>query len=133
MENRKRCLNSEDALFKAIVDGDQKAYSKHLLSFKDAKEIYDKKDPNYFQPQYDEAHKQALASFVQVTGQLKQEGITPGKMLQVSDYPSNNYMNTITVDQRKTYPTKYDIYILFDSPKGHYILTPERSRYSQER
>jgi hypothetical protein len=111
------------AMFEALVSGNQKAYARHFLSFSDAQEIYSKKIADYNQQHYDQALEQALASFKQVTTRLQQEGIVPGTIQQVSDYVSDDYMNSITAEQRKTYPLKYDIYILFESPKGRYLLT----------
>lgn len=112
-----------ESLFDAVVSGNQKSYTKHFLSFSEANEIYKKKNANYSQEHYDRAFEQAITTYKQVVGQMKQDNIIPGKIVLVSDYLSNEYMNSITTEQRKTYPTKYDVYILFDSSNGRYLLT----------
>jgi hypothetical protein len=112
-----------NTVFEAVKTNNLKGYSKYFLSYAEAEGMYRKSFAGFNQEYYTRMLEQARASFQEVIDKLKNEGIMPGTVELISDYKSLSYMNTITNEQRKSDPMNYDIYIVFGSAKGKYLLT----------
>jgi hypothetical protein len=112
-----------NSVLQAIKEGNQKGFSKLLLSYDDAERIYKAKYPAFDQQVYADLRLKAENSFKDVIAALAKEGLNPGDAELICDYTSLDYMNNITVSQRTTYGPTYDVYIVFPSAKGKYLLT----------